>query len=69
MLTLQRAAHLTEAQAHGDLLLPPLLQTLPEWPAELEDPGVVGWCLAQILEWRGLTTLQAINTLRAHDRL
>lgn len=29
----------------------------------------LGWCPAQTLEWRGLTTLQAISTLRAHNRL
>jgi ribosomal protein S18 acetylase RimI-like enzyme len=29
ILTLQRAAYVTEAQAHGDLMMPALLQTLP----------------------------------------
>ncbi|MDF0531392.1 GNAT family N-acetyltransferase [Tsukamurella sp. 8F] len=30
LLTLQRAAYVTEAQAHGDLTLPPLTETLDE---------------------------------------
>jgi hypothetical protein len=30
VLTLQRAAYVTEAQAHRDLLLPPLMQTFAE---------------------------------------
>lgn len=40
LLTLQRAAYVTEAQAHGDLTLPPLTQTLPELVTELTDPEV-----------------------------
>jgi ribosomal protein S18 acetylase RimI-like enzyme len=40
VLTLQRAAYVTEAQAHGDLTLPPLVQTLEELAAELTDPQV-----------------------------
>jgi len=45
MLTLQRAAYVTEAQAHGDVFLPPPRQSLAELYAELEDPDVValGW--------------------------
>lgn len=45
VLTLQRAAYVTEAQAHGDLDLPPLRQALPELSAELADPAVLalGW--------------------------
>jgi GNAT superfamily N-acetyltransferase len=41
MLTLQRAAYVTEAQAHADPFLPPLTQSLAELEAELERPGVV----------------------------
>jgi GNAT superfamily N-acetyltransferase len=41
LLTLQRAAYVTEAQLHGDVRLPPLTQTLPELRAELADPAVV----------------------------
>ncbi len=40
ILTLQRAAYVTEAQAHNDLDLPPLTQTLDELRAELRDPDV-----------------------------
>ncbi len=37
VLTLQRAAYITEAQAHGGFDLPPLRQSLAELPAELAD--------------------------------
>jgi ribosomal protein S18 acetylase RimI-like enzyme len=43
VLTLQRAAYVTEAQAHGDLSMPPLTQTLDQLRAELADPGTTGW--------------------------
>lgn len=45
VLTLQHAAYVTEAQAHADLNLPPLRQSLPEVAAELDDPHVLdlGW--------------------------
>lgn len=45
VLTLQRAAYVTEAQAHADLNLPPLRQSLAEVAAELDDPQVLalGW--------------------------
>jgi ribosomal protein S18 acetylase RimI-like enzyme len=41
LLTLQRAAYVTEAQSHDDPRLPPLLQTLAELQAELSSPDVV----------------------------
>jgi ribosomal protein S18 acetylase RimI-like enzyme len=41
VLTLQRAAFVPEAQAHGDLDLPPLRQGLVELAAELADPHVL----------------------------
>lgn len=37
LLTLQRAAYVTEAQLYGDPSLPPLVQTLPEIMAELAE--------------------------------
>ncbi len=45
VLTLQRAAYITEAQAHGDLDLPPLRQSLAELSAELADLDAfaLGW--------------------------
>lgn len=48
VLTLQRAAYVTEAQAHDDLNLPPLRQSLAEVAAELADPEVLalGWRLS-----------------------
>jgi GNAT superfamily N-acetyltransferase len=47
VLTLQRAAFVTEAQAHGDPGLPPLTQTLAELRAELEDPSCHGWTVRE----------------------
>ncbi|MEB3034003.1 GNAT family N-acetyltransferase [[Mycobacterium] nativiensis] len=41
LLTLQRAAYVTEAQAHSDLQLPPLMQSLDELMAELSAPSVM----------------------------
>jgi ribosomal protein S18 acetylase RimI-like enzyme len=41
VLTLQRAAYVTEAQAHGDLALPPLVQSPEELAVELVDPQVL----------------------------
>lgn len=43
ILTLQRAAYVTEAQLHGDLRMPPLAQSLPELLAELADPDVTAF--------------------------
>ncbi|MBM4523808.1 GNAT family N-acetyltransferase [Rhodococcus hoagii] len=40
VLTLQRAAYVSEAQAHGDLQLPPLTQSLDELVDELAQPSV-----------------------------
>ena len=40
ILTLQRAAFLTEAAAHNDFRIPPLTQTLAELEDELADPDV-----------------------------
>jgi GNAT superfamily N-acetyltransferase len=41
VLTLQRAAYVTEAQLHDDLTLPALHQSLEELAAELADPAVL----------------------------
>ncbi|EHR63429.1 GNAT family N-acetyltransferase [Saccharomonospora cyanea] len=43
LLTLQRAAYVTEARLHDDVGLPPLRQTLEELLAELEDPACQAW--------------------------
>jgi GNAT superfamily N-acetyltransferase len=43
LLTLQRAAYVTEAQAHHDPELPPLTETLDELRAVLRDPGCFAW--------------------------
>ncbi|MGB3304267.1 GNAT family N-acetyltransferase [Gordonia sp. (in: high G+C Gram-positive bacteria)] len=41
VLTLQRAAYVTEAQAHDDVELPPLTQSLDELVTELASPDVI----------------------------
>lgn len=41
LLTLRRAAFVTEAQVYGDPNIPPLTQTLSELRADLAAPGVV----------------------------
>ena len=43
VLTLQRAAFVTEAQAHHDLHIPPLTQTLDDLHAELGEQACHGW--------------------------
>jgi ribosomal protein S18 acetylase RimI-like enzyme len=41
LLTLRRAAFVTEAQTYGDPNIPPLTQTLEELRADLAAPGIV----------------------------
>lgn len=43
VLTLQRAAFVTEARAHRDLHIPPLTQTLADLHAELGERCCHGW--------------------------
>lgn len=43
ILALQRAAYVTEAQLHSDVILPPFMQTLAELVAEIDDPNVTVW--------------------------
>jgi ribosomal protein S18 acetylase RimI-like enzyme len=43
ILTLQRAAYVTEAQAHDDLSMPPLTQTLDQLREELADLDISAW--------------------------
>lgn len=43
VLTLQRAAFVTEAQAHRDCHMPPLTQTLANLRAELGERSCHGW--------------------------
>ena len=45
LLTLQRAAYVTEAQAHDDVSLPPLMQSLDEVVSELAQPDVIAFGL------------------------
>ncbi len=41
ILTLQRAAYLSEAAAHSDFALPPLIQSLSDLKSELSTPDVM----------------------------
>jgi ribosomal protein S18 acetylase RimI-like enzyme len=43
ILTLQRAAYVTEAQLHDDIMMPPLTQSLDQLRSELADPGCIAW--------------------------
>lgn len=43
LLTLQRAAFVSEAQAHDDAHLPPLTETLDQLLAVLRDPACFAW--------------------------
>lgn len=43
ILTLQRAAYVTEAQAHNDVFLPPLTQDLGDLREELNRSSVQAW--------------------------
>jgi ribosomal protein S18 acetylase RimI-like enzyme len=43
ILTLQRAAYVTEAQLHDDIMMPPLTQSLDQLRSELADPGCLAW--------------------------
>lgn len=59
IMTLQRAAYVTEAILHDDLALPPLTQTLDERSDELADPAVTALgrlVVAPDLQGRGLGT-------------
>lgn len=43
VLTLQRAAYVSEAQAHDDVRMPPLTQTLDDVRADLARPSCPAW--------------------------
>jgi ribosomal protein S18 acetylase RimI-like enzyme len=43
ILTLQRAAYVTEAQCHDDIMMPPLTQSLDQLRSELADAGCIAW--------------------------
>lgn len=45
LLTLQRAAYVAEAQAHNDLSLPSLMQSVDELASELAQPDVTAFGL------------------------
>jgi GNAT superfamily N-acetyltransferase len=47
LLTLQRAAFVPEARAHGTLDLPPLVEMFDEVHAALRDPACLAWGLRE----------------------
>lgn len=57
LLTLQRAAYVTEARAHGDLDLPPLLETLDQLLTVLRDPDCLAWGIRQSGRLAGVRVL------------
>lgn len=62
VLTLQRAAYVSEAQLHSDVALPPLTQTLDELRAELGRHEVRAWGLRD----RGRLVAAVRVTVRDH---
>ncbi len=58
LLTLQRAAYVSEARLHDDLDLPPLVQTLDELRADLADPDVTTLGLRAVANGRLVGTVR-----------
>ncbi len=69
VLTLQRAAYVTEAQAHHDLDLPPLTQSLEELRAELNDPDVAALGVREDSRLVGAVRLRRIGSAVELGRL
>ena len=58
LLTLRRAAFVTEAQQYGDPHIPPLTQTLEELRVDLDAPGVI-----TLGAWSGHRMIGSIRVL------
>ena len=58
LLTLRRAAFVTEAQQYGDPHIPPLTQTLDELRVDLDAPGVI-----TLGAWSGHRMIGSIRVL------
>lgn len=69
ILTLQRAAYVTEAQAHHDLDLPPLTQSLDDLRAELNDPDVTALGVREEGRLIGSVRLRRIDSVVEVGRL
>jgi len=66
LLTLQRAAYVSEAQLYGDPFLPALTQTLPDLRAELAHPALgirTDGRLVGSVRWRVVGTTAHIGRL------
>jgi ribosomal protein S18 acetylase RimI-like enzyme len=69
MLTLQRAAYLTEAAAHNDFKLPPLTQSLDELCTELLSPDVIAFGVRDGARLIGAVRLRKIGAVAELGRL
>lgn len=69
ILTLQRAAYLTEAAAHNDFDLPPLTQTLSELVDELGSDDVIALGMRDDTRLVGAVRLRRVGTAVELGRL
>lgn len=69
ILTLQRAAYVTEARAHHDLDLPPLTQTLDDLLAELRDSNVTALGVREEGRLVGAVRLRRVGSVVELGRL
>ena len=69
IMTLQRAAYVTEAQAHHDLDLPPLMQSLAELRAELSDPNIAALGVREEARLVGAVRLRRVGSVVELGRL
>ncbi|WP_371812754.1 GNAT family N-acetyltransferase [Saccharopolyspora sp. ASAGF58] len=69
VLTLQRAAYVTEVQVHDDVQLPPLTQTLDEVHADLARPSCLTWGFREAERLVGSVRVELDGTTAALGRL
>lgn len=69
ILTLQRAAYVSEAVAHRDFGLPPLTQTIDDLRAELSDPAVVALGVREQSRLLGAVRLRRVGHTAELGRL
>lgn len=69
IMTLQRAAYVTEAQAHHDLNLPPLTQSVEELRDELTDPDGISLGVREQGRLVGAVRLRRVGSIVELGRL